>query len=329
MPGHADFIDMITGAAQIDGAILRRVHRDGPMPQTVRRGAGPPGWRAVHRGRAEQAASSTTRSSSSLVELEVASFSPVRVSRRRHPDHPGGAARPSKGDAEWSEKIVELMDCGGRVHPRPSATSTSRSSCRSRTSCPSPAAAPWSPARWSRRASGRRGSRDRRPARHAEDDGHRRRDVRKLLDRARPATTSAAAPRHREGRGRARPGAVPSPAPSRRTRTSRPRLRAGQGGGRPSQAVLHPLRPQFSSAHRRDGARSAARGHGDGQPGDNTDMVVELGQPIAMVEGLRFAIREVVARSPRPGHEDPRGRPRRQRDDGDGPKQKIRIRLNL
>ena len=27
-------------------------------------------------------------------------------------------------------------------------------------------------------------------------------------------------------------------------------------------------------------------------PGDNTDMTVELGKPIAMVEGLRFAIRE-------------------------------------
>ena len=27
-------------------------------------------------------------------------------------------------------------------------------------------------------------------------------------------------------------------------------------------------------------------------PGDNTDMVVELGKPIAMDEGLRFAIRE-------------------------------------
>jgi elongation factor Tu len=27
-------------------------------------------------------------------------------------------------------------------------------------------------------------------------------------------------------------------------------------------------------------------------PGDNTEMVVELGKPIAMTEGLRFAIRE-------------------------------------
>ena len=27
-------------------------------------------------------------------------------------------------------------------------------------------------------------------------------------------------------------------------------------------------------------------------PGDNTDMVVSLGKPIAMDEGLRFAIRE-------------------------------------
>ena len=35
MPGHADYIkNMITGAAQIDGAILVVAATDGPMPQT-------------------------------------------------------------------------------------------------------------------------------------------------------------------------------------------------------------------------------------------------------------------------------------------------------
>jgi elongation factor Tu len=35
MPGHADYIkNMITGAAQIDGAILVVSAADGPMPQT-------------------------------------------------------------------------------------------------------------------------------------------------------------------------------------------------------------------------------------------------------------------------------------------------------
>src|SRR3546814_7408198 len=35
MPGHADYIkNMITGAAQVDGAILVVAETDGPMPQT-------------------------------------------------------------------------------------------------------------------------------------------------------------------------------------------------------------------------------------------------------------------------------------------------------
>ena len=55
-PGHADYIkNMITGAAQMDGAILVVSAADGPMPQTrehillARQVAG-----AVHRRRAEQ-----------------------------------------------------------------------------------------------------------------------------------------------------------------------------------------------------------------------------------------------------------------------------------
>ena len=56
MPGHADYIkNMITGAAQIDGAILVVSAPDGPMPQTREHVLlGPPGRGALHRGCLEQ-----------------------------------------------------------------------------------------------------------------------------------------------------------------------------------------------------------------------------------------------------------------------------------
>ena len=70
-------------------------------------------------------------------------------------------------------------------------------------------------------------------------------------------------------------------------------------------------------------------------PGDNTDMTVELAKPIAMTEGLRFAIREGwTYRGLRSGHQDPRvdEHPWNQREDAvpmaaEGPRQKISIRL--
>ena len=70
-------------------------------------------------------------------------------------------------------------------------------------------------------------------------------------------------------------------------------LRADQGRGRPPQAVLQ----QLPSAvllpdHRRDRLHHPAEGTEMVMPGDNTDMTVELEKPIAMDEGLRFAIRE-------------------------------------
>ena len=55
-PGHADYVkNMITGAAQMDGAILVVSAVDGPMPQTRRaHPARPPGRRAEDRGVPEQ-----------------------------------------------------------------------------------------------------------------------------------------------------------------------------------------------------------------------------------------------------------------------------------
>ena len=53
-PGHADYVkNMITGAAQMDGAILVVAATDGPMPQTrehilLARQVGVPAYRRVH-----------------------------------------------------------------------------------------------------------------------------------------------------------------------------------------------------------------------------------------------------------------------------------------
>ncbi len=55
-PGHADYIkNMITGAAQMDGAILVVAATDGPMPPDARAcPARSPGWRSLHPRRPEQ-----------------------------------------------------------------------------------------------------------------------------------------------------------------------------------------------------------------------------------------------------------------------------------
>ncbi len=55
-PGHADYVkNMITGAAQMDGAILVVSAADGPMPQTREHVLlGPPGGGPLHRGCAQQ-----------------------------------------------------------------------------------------------------------------------------------------------------------------------------------------------------------------------------------------------------------------------------------
>jgi elongation factor Tu len=84
-----------------------------------------------------------------------------------------------------------------------------------------------------------------------------------------------------------------SRARSPRTPTSGRSLRPVEGRGRPSHAVLR----QLPSAvllphHRRDRRSDPARGHRDGHAGRQRDLGVKLIAPIAMDQGLRFAIRE-------------------------------------
>ena len=91
-PGHADYIkNMITGAAQMDGAILVVSAADGPMPQTrehilLARQVNVPAI-VVFLNKVDMVDDEELLE---LVELEVRELlSLLRVPRRRHPDHQG------------------------------------------------------------------------------------------------------------------------------------------------------------------------------------------------------------------------------------------------
>jgi len=93
-------------------------------------------------------------------------------------------------------------------------------------------------------------------------------------------------------------------------------LHPDQGGGRSSHAVLLELSPAvLLPDDRRDGMVHLPEGTEMVMPGDNISMEVELIAPIAMDEGLRFAIREggkTVARA-----SSPRSSRKRQGDGAD------------
>src|ERR1700738_659590 len=114
-PGHADYIkNMITGAEQMDGAILVVAATDGPMPQTkehvlLARQVGVP-YIVVALNKTDMVDDEEILE---LVELEVREL----LSEYEFPGDDVPVVRVSalkalEGDAGWSEKIVELMDAG-------------------------------------------------------------------------------------------------------------------------------------------------------------------------------------------------------------------------
>jgi elongation factor Tu len=122
MPGHADYVkNMITGAAQVDGAILVVSANDGPMPQTrehvlLARQVGVP-YIVVALNKADMVEDEELLE---LVEMEVRELltsynfpgddTPiVRVS----------ALKALEGDKEWGDKIMELMDAVDSYIPEP------------------------------------------------------------------------------------------------------------------------------------------------------------------------------------------------------------------
>ncbi len=112
-PGHADYIkNMITGAAQMDGAILVVAATDGPMPQTrehvlLARQVGVPSI-VVALNKTDMVDDEEILE---LVELEVREL----LNEYEFPGDDTPIVRVSalkalEGDAEWQTKIVELMD---------------------------------------------------------------------------------------------------------------------------------------------------------------------------------------------------------------------------
>ena len=99
-PGHADYVkNMITGAAQMDGAILVVSAADGPMPQTrehilLARQVGVPAL-VVFMNKCDMVDDPELLD---LVELEVRELSvEVPVPGRQDPDHPGLGAGGARG----------------------------------------------------------------------------------------------------------------------------------------------------------------------------------------------------------------------------------------
>src|SRR5271169_3784537 len=122
MPGHADYIkNMITGAAQVDGAILVVSAADGPMPQTrehvlLARQVGVPSI-VVALNKADLVDDEELLD---LVELEVREL----LSEYEYPgdDTPiirVSALKALEGDAEWTPKVLELMAAVDSFLPEP------------------------------------------------------------------------------------------------------------------------------------------------------------------------------------------------------------------
>ncbi|QBF34714.1 elongation factor Tu [Mycoplasmopsis phocirhinis] len=114
-PGHADYIkNMITGAAQMDGAILVVAATDGPMPQTrehilLSKQVGVP--RMVVFLNKVDMLSADEAEMVDLVEVEVRELlSKYGFDGDNTPFIRGSAAEALKGNAEYEAKIMELMD---------------------------------------------------------------------------------------------------------------------------------------------------------------------------------------------------------------------------
>jgi elongation factor Tu len=121
-PGHADYIkNMITGAAQMDGAILVVAATDGPMPQTrehilLARQVGVP-YIVVFLNKCDMVEDAELLE---LVELEVRELlKSYQVPGDTVPVIRGSALQALNGDAKWEAKIDELMAAVDEKVPLP------------------------------------------------------------------------------------------------------------------------------------------------------------------------------------------------------------------
>ena len=121
-PGHADYIkNMITGAAQMDGAILVVAATDGPMPQTrehvlLARQVGVP-YIVVALNKCDAVDDPELLD---LVELEVRELlKTLQVPRRRRAGGSVSALGALNGEEKWEKQIDALMEAVDKNVPQP------------------------------------------------------------------------------------------------------------------------------------------------------------------------------------------------------------------
>ncbi|MDV6317379.1 elongation factor Tu [Idiomarina sp. HP20-50] len=121
-PGHADYVkNMITGAAQMDGAILVVAATDGPMPQTrehilLSRQVGVP-YIVVFMNKCDMVDDEELLE---LVEMEVRELlSEYDFPGDDLPVIQGSALKALEGDEDYAKKIIELADALDSYIPEP------------------------------------------------------------------------------------------------------------------------------------------------------------------------------------------------------------------
>jgi elongation factor Tu len=299
MPGHADYIkNMITGAAQIDGAILVVSAPDGPMPQTrehvlLARQVGVP-YIVVALNKVDMVDDEELLE---LVELEVREL----LTQYEFPgdDTPiirVSALKALEGDAAAAGQVLELMNAVDAYVPEPERvvdkpflmpvedvfTITGRGTV----------------------ATGRVEQGTIKVGEQVEIVGIRPQTTttvvtgvemfRKLLDQGQAGDNIGVLLRGTKrdeierGQVLAKPGSITPHTEF----TAQVYVLSKEEGGRHTP-FFNNYRPQFYFRTTDvTGEVTLPEGTEMAMPGDNTEMTVKLIQPIAMTEGLRFAIRE-------------------------------------
>jgi elongation factor Tu len=298
-PGHADYIkNMITGAAQMDGAILVVAATDGPMPQTkehvlLARQVGVP-YIVVALNKSDMVEDEELLE---LVELEVRELlSSYEFPGDDVPVVRVSALRALEGDEDWSEKLMELLDAVDEAIPQPQRetdkpflmpiedvfTITGRGTV----------------------VTGRVERGVLKPNEEVEIVGIRPKSIkttctgiemfRKILDEARAGENVGLLLRgvKREDVERGMVVVKPGSNTPHTEFEATVYVLSKEEGGRHTPFFQN-YRPQFYFRTTDvTGVVTLPEGTEMVMPGDNTSMSVQLIQPIAMEEGLRFAIRE-------------------------------------
>jgi elongation factor Tu len=299
MPGHADYIkNMITGAAQVDGAILVVSAPDGPMPQTrehvlLARQVGVP-YIVVALNKVDMVDDEELLE---LVELEVREL----LTQYEFPgdDTPivrVSALRALEGDPQAAQQVVALMDAVDSYVPEPQRDVDKPFLM--------PVEDVFSITGRGTVATGRIEQGVVKVGDEVEVVGIRPRTTRtvatgvemfrKLLDQGQAGDNVGVLLRgvKREEIERGQVLAKPGSITPHTEFTAQVYVLSKEEGGRHTP-FFNNYRPQFYFRTTDvTGEVVLPEGTEMAMPGDNTEMAVRLIQPVAMAEGLRFAIRE-------------------------------------